>query len=95
MEVIGHLIGGERVTETARTLPLNNPATGRQEADLAMASSDQTMQAIRAAAEAYPAWRATPPAKRAQVMFRFKALLEAHVDEICALVSRFNVVLKT
>jgi malonate-semialdehyde dehydrogenase (acetylating)/methylmalonate-semialdehyde dehydrogenase len=46
------------------------------------------MLAIEAATEAYPAWRATPPAKRAQVMFRFKALLEDHVDEICALVSR-------
>ena len=53
-----------------------------------MASAGQTMLAIEAATEAYPAWRATPPAKRAQVMFRFKALLEDHVDEICALVSR-------
>jgi malonate-semialdehyde dehydrogenase (acetylating)/methylmalonate-semialdehyde dehydrogenase len=53
-----------------------------------MASASQTMLAIEAATEAYPAWRATPPAKRAQVMFRFKALLEDHVDEICALVSR-------
>ncbi len=88
MEVVGHLIGGECVTENAKTIPLNNPATGLQEAELAMASASQTMLAIEAATEAYPAWRATPPAKRAQVMFRFKALLEDHVDEICALVSR-------
>ena len=88
MEVVGHLIGGECVTENAKTIPLNNPATGIQEAELAMASAGQTMLAIEAATEAYPAWRATPPAKRAQVMFRFKALLEDHVDEICALVSR-------
>ena len=88
MEVVGHLIGGECVTENVKTIPLNNPATGIQEAELAMASAGQTMLAIEAATEAYPAWRATPPAKRAQVMFRFKALLEDHVDEICALVSR-------
>jgi malonate-semialdehyde dehydrogenase (acetylating)/methylmalonate-semialdehyde dehydrogenase len=88
MEVVGHLIGGECVTENVKTIPLNNPATGLQEAELAMASAGQTMLAIEAATEAYPAWRATPPAKRAQVMFRFKALLEDHVDEICALVSR-------
>ena len=88
MEVVGHLIGGECVTENVKTIPLNNPATGLQEAELAMASASQTMLAIEAATEAYPAWRATPPAKRAQVMFRFKALLEDHVDEICALVSR-------
>jgi malonate-semialdehyde dehydrogenase (acetylating)/methylmalonate-semialdehyde dehydrogenase len=88
MEVVGHLIGGECVTENVKTIPLNNPATGLQEAELAMASASQTMLAIEAATEAYPAWRATPPAKRAQIMFRFKALLEDHVDEICALVSR-------
>ena len=88
MEVVGHLIGGECVTENVKTIPLNNPATGLQEAELAMASASQTMLAIEVATEAYPAWRATPPAKRAQVMFRFKALLEDHVDEICALVSR-------
>ena len=88
MEVVGHLIGGECVTENVKTIPLNNPATGLQEAELAMASASQTILAIEAATEAYPAWRATPPAKRAQVMFRFKALLEDHVDEICALVSR-------
>ena len=88
MEIVGHLIGGERVTESTTTLPLINPATGRQEADLALATPEQTRLAINAAANAYPAWRATPPAKRAQVMFRFKALLESHVEEICALVSR-------
>ncbi|MFP3427651.1 aldehyde dehydrogenase family protein, partial [Pseudoalteromonas sp. SIMBA_162] len=34
-----------------------------------------------------PAWRAMPPAKRAQVMYRFKTLLERDAQEICALIS--------
>ncbi|HQU89339.1 MAG TPA: CoA-acylating methylmalonate-semialdehyde dehydrogenase, partial [Denitromonas sp.] len=36
------------------------------------------------AAEAFPAWRKTPPLKRARVLFRFKALLEQHADRIVA-----------
>jgi malonate-semialdehyde dehydrogenase (acetylating)/methylmalonate-semialdehyde dehydrogenase len=45
-------------------------------------------QAIENGKAAYVAWRNTPPAKRAQVMFRFKMLLEEKADEICELISR-------
>jgi malonate-semialdehyde dehydrogenase (acetylating)/methylmalonate-semialdehyde dehydrogenase len=43
-------------------------------------------EAIAAAQAAFPAWRDTPPAKRARVMFRFKQLLEERADEIVCLV---------
>ena len=43
--------------------------------------------AIAAAAAAFPAWRNTPPMKRARVMFRFKELLEAHAEEIAGLIT--------
>lgn len=88
METLGHLIEGKVVHSTGRTLPLNNPATGKQVAELALANAADVDQAITAAAAAWPAWRATPPAKRSQIMFRFKVLLEQHADEIAALVSR-------
>ena len=88
MEQIAHLIGGRKTADGERTLPLNNPATGKQEASVALASAAETRQAIRAAADAFPAWRNTPPARRAQVMFRFKVLLEKHADDICSLISR-------
>lgn len=88
MKRVGHLIGGVGIEDGSRTLPLSNPATGEQEAELAVASAEQTRQAIDAAAAAFPAWRATPPARRSAVMFRFKALLEQHADEICAMIGR-------
>jgi malonate-semialdehyde dehydrogenase (acetylating)/methylmalonate-semialdehyde dehydrogenase len=88
MKTVGHLIGGINVTDSPRTIPLVNPASGQQEAELAMASAQQTRQAIKVASEAWPAWRATPPAKRAQIMFRFKALLEQEITTVCDLLGR-------
>ena len=88
MKTVGHLIGGKTVTSSGRLLPLNNPATGCQEGIVTLASASETRDAIAAAAAAFPAWRTTPQSKRAQVMFRFKAELEKHTDEICQLVSR-------
>ena len=88
MEIVGHLIDGKRVVENTATIPLINPSTGIHESELAMASAEQTRIAIEAASKAYPSWRATPPSKRAQVMFRFKSLLEANLTEISDLIGR-------
>ncbi len=88
METIGHLINGKRVITDGASSTLVNPATGDQVASLAMASDADTREAIRVAHAAFPEWRATPPARRAQIMFRFKFLLERHADDICALISR-------
>ncbi|ELN2738833.1 CoA-acylating methylmalonate-semialdehyde dehydrogenase [Pluralibacter gergoviae] len=86
MNIIGHLINGERVNDRARTQPVYNPATGEATKDVALASKSTVEQAIAAAAAAFPAWRDTPVAKRARVMFRFKALLEEHADTICNMI---------
>ena len=88
MEIVGHLIDGKNVTENTATMPLTNPATGIQASELALASAEQTRGAIEAASKAYPSWRATPPVKRAQVMFRFKSLLEEHLTDIGYLIGR-------
>ena len=52
-----------------------------------MASKATVEDAIAAAEAAFPVWRDTPPAKRARIMFRFKALLEEHADEIAAAIT--------
>lgn len=87
-DVIGHLIGGETVLEQGRTQPVFNPSTGEQIGSVELASAATVERAIANAAAAFPAWRNTPPAKRAQVMFRFKMLLEEHADRICEAISR-------
>jgi len=84
---IGHFINGNDVADDNRPAPVYNPATGEQTRHVAMASKATVEDAIAAAEAAFPAWRDTPPAKRARIMFRFKALLEEHADEIAAAIT--------
>jgi malonate-semialdehyde dehydrogenase (acetylating)/methylmalonate-semialdehyde dehydrogenase len=84
---IGHFINGTDVADDNRPAPVYNPATGELTKHVAMASKATVEDAIAAAEAAFPVWRDTPPAKRARIMFRFKALLEEHADEIAAAIT--------
>lgn len=89
MTLIPHLIGGRTDAPAgSRTADVVNPATGEVAGQVALASRTTVEEAIAAAEAAFPAWRATPPAKRARVMFRFKQLLEENAERICALITR-------
>jgi len=85
-EIVGHLINGEVRTTSERTLDVFNPATSEVTKQVAMASRATVEEAIASAQAAFPAWRNTPPMKRARIMFRFKQLLEENADEICRLI---------
>lgn len=87
MPTLTHWIGGEHL-EGERHLDVTNPASAKVIGRVPMADAGIVERAIDAARAAQPAWRDTPPAKRAQVMFRFKMLLERDADEICGLISR-------
>ena len=81
--IVKHLINGKKVSENEdRYQDIFNPATGEVSGQVALASAATVEEAIAAAAAAFPSWRDTTPAKRAQVMFRYKELLEKHADEI-------------
>ncbi|WP_413791006.1 MULTISPECIES: CoA-acylating methylmalonate-semialdehyde dehydrogenase [unclassified Pseudomonas] len=86
METVGHLINGERLDVGQRFQDVFNPATGQVTKRVALASKVTVEQAISAAQAAFPAWRNTPPIKRARVMFRFKELLEQNSAKICQLI---------
>jgi malonate-semialdehyde dehydrogenase (acetylating) / methylmalonate-semialdehyde dehydrogenase len=87
--VINHFIRGRRLTsDSERVGPVYNPATGQLASQVALASAAETQSAIAAAQAAFPAWSATPPLQRARVMFRFKALLETHADELAEIITR-------
>ncbi|MAR71113.1 CoA-acylating methylmalonate-semialdehyde dehydrogenase [Halomonas sp.] len=86
MKDVNHWIGGES-QPSQRHLDVINPATAEPVGRVALGDAATVERAIEAARRAQPAWRDTPPAKRAQVMYRFKALLERDADEICAPVS--------
>ena len=87
IESLGHFINGKMVNAGERSQDVFNPSTGQVVREVALASKATVEQAIAAAEAAFPAWRDTPPLKRARVMFRFKQLLEQHQDEIAALIS--------
>ena len=60
---------------------------GRLRGQVALATADETREAIAAAAAAAPAWAATPPLQRARVLFRFKALIEREIDTLARLIT--------
>ena len=88
MQTLGHYINGKSVPGAgSRSLPVFNPATGAQSKQVAVATRDEVDEAIAAAAAAFPAWAATPPLRRARIMFKFKDLLETHAKELAELIS--------
>ena len=88
MQTIHSLINGaEFKTQSGRSLPVFNPATGEQTGSLALCSAAEVGAAVAAAKAALPGWAETPPLKRARVMFKFKALLDANRDKIAQLIS--------
>jgi len=88
-ETLRHFIGGRWTASAAReTLDVHDPALGTVIAKTPMATRDEVDAAVRAAQAAFPAWSETPPGTRARAMFRFRALLEEHFEELAALVTR-------
>lgn len=87
MSQIPHLIHGERIPGSGRHADVYNPSTGQAIHQVALADRATVQQAIDSAKAAFPSWRNTPPAKRAQVMFRFKQLLEQNEAQIARLIS--------
>ncbi len=87
-KIIEHLINGKMVSGAAgRVADVYNPATGEVTKQVALAPKSTVEEAIAAAEAAYPAWRDTPPTKRAQVMFKLKGLMEQNAEKICQLIT--------
>ncbi len=83
-----HFINGARVAGTSgRFGDIFDPATGTVCARVPLADATEVAAAVTSAEKAFPAWAATPPIRRARVMFRFKELVEREADAICALVT--------
>jgi malonate-semialdehyde dehydrogenase (acetylating)/methylmalonate-semialdehyde dehydrogenase len=81
------LIAGETRQGAGRTADVFNPATGKPIAKVHLADRQSVEEAIEAAQNAFPAWRNTPPLKRARIMGSIKALLEARAPQICELIT--------
>ncbi|MCS4294013.1 malonate-semialdehyde dehydrogenase (acetylating)/methylmalonate-semialdehyde dehydrogenase [Comamonas sp. BIGb0152] len=84
---VGHLIDGKIVHDGGRTQPVFNPATGQSTVSVELASQATVEAAIASSEKAFPAWRNTPPLKRARIMGQIKLLLEQNADKIAAMIT--------
>ena len=87
MNIVEHWINGSYVPVGERTAPVTNPATGKVTAQVALASTEDSNAAIAAAKAAFPAWRDTSLARRTQVLFAFRELLNSRKDELAAIIT--------
>lgn len=87
MDSIKHWINGSYVPAGARTAPVTNPATGKVTGQVSLATEDEGAAAVAAAAAAFPAWRDTSLARRTQVLFAFRELLNARKGELAAILT--------
>jgi len=85
---ITHWIDGKRVAgASGRNGDVFNPATGKVQATVPLGSQQELENAITSCERAFPNWAAQPPLRRARVMFRFRELLESHLDELAAMIT--------
>ena len=87
-EVIGNYIKGTQINKTQGNYQdVFNPATGNVRAQVCMSTKAEVDEAVKVATEAAKEWGRTPSPKRAQVMFRFKRLLEENSDQLAKIIS--------
>jgi malonate-semialdehyde dehydrogenase (acetylating)/methylmalonate-semialdehyde dehydrogenase len=84
---IDHFIAGEAYSSGDRTSDVFDPNQGAVQARVRLGSADDLERAMAAARAAQPAWAATNPQRRARVMFNFKALVEARMEELAGILS--------
>jgi len=85
---IRHRIGGQETGgSSTRTAPVWDPATGEQQAEVVLAESADVDAAVAAARVAFVDWSEASLSRRAKVMFAFRELLNANVDELARIVS--------
>ncbi|HUY08991.1 MAG TPA: CoA-acylating methylmalonate-semialdehyde dehydrogenase [Candidatus Dormibacteraeota bacterium] len=90
-EIVGipHFVGGQmRLVPEASSLPVYDPATGRQRGSVPVASEREVDEAVALAGAAQPAWGATTLAQRAEVFFRFREILTRNADRLALAITQ-------
>src|SRR5258706_829562 len=90
--MIANLIGSDHRAPgpEAKSLPVYNPATGEVIDRVPLSGPAEVDAAVRAAVHAFPKWSKTPVMERVRLMFRYKAVLEEHFEELAELVTRHH-----
>ena len=88
LPTVGHFISGHRQPSTSgRTAEVFDPALGVATKHVALANQAEIESAIKSANAVFPAWRDTSLAKRQQVMFAFRELLNARKGELAQIIT--------
>jgi len=88
---IHNFIAGRWVNSTSPAgLELANPATGEPLGQTPSGSATEIDAAAQAAHSAFGSWRSTPAVDRVQYLFKLKALLEQHFDQLASLITIEN-----
>ena len=89
--ILPNLIAGDWTTPRGvETLEVPNPATGTPLGRVPLSDAKEVRRAAEAAREAQVAWGDVPVTERIQVLFRLKALLDRHLDDLAASVTAEN-----
>jgi malonate-semialdehyde dehydrogenase (acetylating)/methylmalonate-semialdehyde dehydrogenase len=88
MRDIRHFVNGSSFEgASGRFGEVFNPNTGEVQARVQLATAGELDLAVQAALTAFPAWSATNPQRRARVMFEFKRLVEANMQDLAEMLS--------
>ena len=86
-DVVHFINGAVEIGAGQRRQPVYNPATGAVARQVALADSIDVDTAVENAARAFDAWSATPPIRRARIMFQFLQLMNQHRDQLAAIIT--------
>src|SRR5437660_10142852 len=90
--MIPNLIGSrwQEPDSGVSTLPVFNPATGEVIDQVPLSGSTEVGAAVTAATEAFTKWSRTSVMERVRLMFAYKAILEQHVEDLAAIITRHH-----
>ena len=90
--MIRNLIGSDwqMPADGAVSLPVFNPATGEVIEQVPLSGAQEVDAAVKAASGAFASWSRTAVMERVRLMFRYKAVLEEHFEELASIVTRHH-----
>ena len=91
LKTVAFYVNGKWTNAEGRpVMPVTNPATGREIAQVAYASETDVNRTVELAHEAYLKWREVPVVERVQPLYRYKMLLEKHANDLAGALTAEN-----
>lgn len=89
-QLLNYVNGAWRASSSDRCLDVINPATGETLANVPLSTAEEVDEAARVAETAFYEWRRTPATARIQYLFKLKALMEEHFEDLSRMITMEN-----